>query len=168
VYYNRPRADWPVHRCWFFPVIRKWLPRSLPVINSAIVCLPGKSDNTGRNTGIILNELEELRVLVSNFVKERDWEQFHSPKNLSMALIVEAAELVEHFQWLTQSESHQLPEDRLAAVEEELADILVYLVRIADQLGIDLNRAARRKMISNGAKYPADKVRGSSRKYTEY
>jgi NTP pyrophosphatase (non-canonical NTP hydrolase) len=115
-----------------------------------------------------LNELEELRVLVSNFVKERDWEQFHSPKNLSMALIVEAAELVEHFQWLTQSESHQLPEDKLEAVEEELADILVYLVRIADQLDIDLNRAARNKMRSNGAKYPAEMVRGSSRKYTEY
>ena len=115
-----------------------------------------------------MNELEELRVLVSNFAKERDWDQFHSPKNLSMALIVEAGELVEHFQWLKQSESHQLSKDKLEAVGEELADILVYLIRIADQLGIDLNSVTRKKMRSNGVKYPADLVRGSSRKYTEY
>lgn len=115
-----------------------------------------------------MNELEELRVLISNFARERDWDQFHSPKNLSMALIVEAGELVEHFQWLKQSESHNLPNDKLEAVEEELADILVYLIRIADQLDIDLIKAARKKIKSNGAKYPADMVRGSSRKYTEY
>ena len=115
-----------------------------------------------------MNELEELRVLISNFAKERDWDQFHSPKNLSMALIVEAGELVEHFQWLKQSESHDLPKDKLEAVEEELADILVYLIRIADQLDIDLINAARNKIKSNEAKYPADLVRGSSRKYTEY
>ena len=86
-----------------------------------------------------------------------------------MALIVEAGELVEHFQWLKQSESRNLPKDKLEAVEEELADILVYyLVRIADQLGIDLISAARKKIKSNEAKYPADMVRGSARKYTEY
>jgi len=115
-----------------------------------------------------VNELEELRVLISNFAKERDWDQFHSPKNLSMALIVEAGELVEHFQWLKQSESHELTKDKLEAVEEELADILVYLIRIADRLDIDLIDAARKKIKSNAAKYPADMVRGSSRKYTEY
>ena len=115
-----------------------------------------------------MKELEELRVLISNFARERDWDQFHSPKNLSMALIVEAGELVEHFQWLKQSESHALPKDKLEAVEEELADILVYLIRIADQLDIDLISAARKKIKSNAAKYPADMVRGSSRKYTEY
>jgi len=115
-----------------------------------------------------VNELEELRIRISNFAKERDWDQFHSPKNLSMALIVEAGELVEHFQWIKQSESRDLPKDKLAAVEEELADILVYLVRIADQLDIDLISAANRKMTSNAAKYPAEMVRGSSRKYTEY
>ena len=115
-----------------------------------------------------MNELEELRVLISNFAKERDWDQFHSPKNLSMALIVEAGELVEHFQWLKQSESHELSKDKLEAVEEELADILVYLIRIADRLDIDLIDAARKKIKSNAAKYPVDMVRGSSRKYTEY
>jgi NTP pyrophosphatase (non-canonical NTP hydrolase) len=115
-----------------------------------------------------VNELEELRVLISNFAKERDWDQFHSPKNLSMALIVEAGELVEHFQWLKQSESHELSKDKLEAVEEELADILVYLIRIADRLDIDLIDAARKKIKSNAAKYPVDMVRGSSRKYTEY
>lgn len=115
-----------------------------------------------------MNELEELRIRISNFARERDWDQFHSPKNLSMALIVEAGELVEHFQWLKQSESRELPKQKLEEVEEELADILVYLVRIADQLDIDLMSAANRKIKSNEAKYPADKVRGSSRKYTEY
>ena len=115
-----------------------------------------------------MNELEELRVLISNFAKERDWDQFHSPKNLSMALIVEAGELVEHFQWLKQSESRDLPKDKLEVVEEELADILVYLIRIADQLDIDLISASRKKIKSNETKYPADMVRGSARKYTEY
>lgn len=115
-----------------------------------------------------MNELEKLRTRVADFARERDWDQFHSPKNLSMALIVEAGELLEHFQWMKQSESFELSKDKLKAVEEELADILVYLVRIADQLGIDLISATNRKIKSNEAKYPADLVRGSSRKYTEY
>ena len=115
-----------------------------------------------------MNELEELRLRISEFARERDWDQFHSPKNLAMALIVEAAELVEQFQWLKQSESRALAGENSKAVEDELADILVYLVRIADQLDIDLLAAARRKISSNEAKYPADKVRGSSKKYTEY
>ena len=115
-----------------------------------------------------MNELEELRLKVSEFARQRDWDQFHSPKNLAMALIVEAAELVEQFQWLKQSESRELSGEKKQAVEEELADILVYLVRIADQLDIDLLAAARRKIESNAAKYPVDKVRGSSKKYTEY
>ncbi|MEN8180063.1 MAG: nucleotide pyrophosphohydrolase [Pseudomonadota bacterium] len=115
-----------------------------------------------------MNELEELRVRISNFADERDWNQFHSPKNLSMALIVEAAELVEHFQWMKQKESFKLAEDKLAAVEEELADILVYLVRMADQLDIDLISAAKKKITTNETKYPVDMVRGSSKKYTEY
>ena len=115
-----------------------------------------------------MSELEELRVRISNFAKERDWDQFHSPKNLAMALIVEAGELLEHFQWLKQSESFELSPDKLEAVAEELADILVYLVRIADQLGIDLISATDKKIEVNELKYPADKVRGSARKYTEY
>lgn len=115
-----------------------------------------------------MNELEKLRIRISDFANERDWNQFHSPKNLSMALIVEAGELLEHFQWMKQKDSFKLSEDKLAAVEEELADILVYLIRIADQLNVDLISAAKKKIISNEAKYPADMVRGSSKKYTEY
>jgi NTP pyrophosphatase (non-canonical NTP hydrolase) len=115
-----------------------------------------------------VDELEMLRKRIAEFARERDWDQFHSPKNLAMALIVEAAELVEHFQWLRQEESHKLPPDKRQEVEGELADILVYLVRIADRLDIDLLAAAYEKMCSNEAKYPADKVRGSSKKYTEY
>ena len=115
-----------------------------------------------------MNELEVLRIRISNFADERDWNQFHSPKNLSMALIVEAAELVEHFQWMKQKESFALTKDKLTAVEEELADILVYLVRMADQLDIDLISAAKKKIKSNEARYPAELVRGSSKKYTEY
>ena len=115
-----------------------------------------------------MNELEELRIRIANFAKERDWDQFHSPKNLAMALIVEAGELLEHFQWLKQGESFELSEDKLEAVAEELADILVYLVRLADQLEIDLISATDKKIEANESKYPADKVRGSARKYTEY
>ena len=115
-----------------------------------------------------MNELEELRLKVNEFARQRDWDQFHSPKNLAMALIVEAAELVEQFQWMKQSESRELTGEKRQAVEDELADILVYLVRIADQLDIDLMAAAWRKIESNAAKYPVDRVRGSSKKYTEY
>lgn len=112
--------------------------------------------------------LERLRRRMRHFVAERDWEQFHSPKNLSMALIAEAAELVEHFQWLTQEQSRSLPPETLREVAHELADIQIYLVRLADQLGIDLVEAANRKMDLNERKYPAERVRGSARKYTEY
>jgi dCTP diphosphatase len=123
---------------------------------------------TANTQGNTVNELEELRIRINEFADERDWNQFHSPKNLSMALIVEAGELVEHFQWMKQKDSFNLPEEKLAAVEEELADILVYLVRLANQLDIDLISATKKKIKSNEAKYPADMVRGSSKKYTEY
>ncbi len=112
--------------------------------------------------------LEQLKHRLREFAAERDWEQFHSPKNLSMALIAEAAELVEHFQWLTEVQSAQLPAEKLREVETELADILIYLIRMADRLGVDLIAAAQRKIAINEAKYPADKVRGRSNKYTEY
>jgi NTP pyrophosphatase (non-canonical NTP hydrolase) len=115
-----------------------------------------------------VNELEELQGRIREFVRERDWEQFHSPKNLAMALIVEAGELVEQLQWLSEDESCNLPAEKLQAVEEELADIFVYLLRITDRLDIDLLAATHSKMNSNAAKYPADKVRGNSKKYTEY
>lgn len=115
-----------------------------------------------------MNELESIKLKLRKFADDRDWDQFHSPKNLSMALIAEAAELVEHFQWLTEKQSSELPEDKLKEVEEELADILIYLVRIADKLDIDLLDAAVNKMERNEQKYPSDKVKGSSKKYTEY
>jgi NTP pyrophosphatase (non-canonical NTP hydrolase) len=115
-----------------------------------------------------LEELEKLRLRIKAFVEERDWNQFHSPKNLSMALIVEAGELVEQFQWLKESESFELSTDKREAVKNELADIFVYLIRIADQLDINLVEAANSKILSNGEKYPVDLVRGSSKKYSEY
>ncbi len=97
----------------------------------------------------------------------RDWEQFHSPKNLSMALSVEAAELMEHFQWLTEAQSLALAPDALGRVKEEIADVLLYLVRLADRLGVDPLEAAREKLAANEAKYPVEKARGTARKYTE-
>jgi dCTP diphosphatase len=115
-----------------------------------------------------LNSLEALRDRLRRFALERDWDQFHTPKNLSMALIAEAAELVEHFQWVEGDKSHLLEAKVRPSVEEEIADILIYLVRIADKLGIDLYTAAERKIAINARKYPAEKVRGSARKYTEY
>lgn len=115
-----------------------------------------------------MDNLEDLRLRLQEFARERDWEQFHTPKNLAMALIVEAGELVEHFQWLTAAQSTQLPPATQAKVEEELADVLLYLVRLADRLGVDLAAAARAKIIRNAEKYPADKVRASAKKYTEY
>lgn len=108
--------------------------------------------------------LDALRARLREFAAERDWEQFHSPKNLAMALIVEAAELVEHFQWLTEDQSRRLPADKLAEVEQELADIFIYLIRIADRLGVDLTAAAWRKIDINAGKYPAELVRGSAEK----
>ncbi|GBD95802.1 MAG TPA: nucleotide pyrophosphohydrolase [Nitrospirae bacterium] len=114
------------------------------------------------------DSLENLKTCLQKFAAERDWDQFHSPKNLSMALIAEAAELIEHFQWLTQEQSSNLSPDKLKEVEQELADILIYLVRIADKLGIDLINAANEKMDLNAVKYPASVVHGSSKKYDEY
>jgi NTP pyrophosphatase (non-canonical NTP hydrolase) len=115
-----------------------------------------------------VNDLEKLKHRIREFASDRDWDQFHSPKNLSMALIAEAAELIEHFQWLSEEQSANLPSETLAEVSHELADIFVYLLRLSDKLGIDLVDAAHRKMDINEEKYPADKVRGSSKKYTEY
>ena len=115
-----------------------------------------------------MTDIEKLQRRLQAFADQRDWNQFHSPKNLAMALIVEAGELAEHFQWLTQEESFGLPADKLEEVGEELADIFVYLVRLSDQLGIDLPAAVDRKIELNEKKYPADLVRGSAKKYNEY
>jgi NTP pyrophosphatase (non-canonical NTP hydrolase) len=113
-------------------------------------------------------DFDRIKKKVRQFVIERDWDQFHSPKNLSMALIVEAAEMVEHFQWLTEEQSSNLSPEKLAEVEQELADIQVYLISLAEKLKLDLIAAVEKKLVLNALKYPADQVRGSSKKYTEY
>jgi dCTP diphosphatase len=111
--------------------------------------------------------LDELREQLRQFARERDWDQFHSPKNLAMALSVEAAELLENFQWLTQEQSRELDADTREAVRREIADVLLYLIRLGDQLGIDPLDAARRKLVENARKYPVEKSRGNRKKYTE-
>jgi len=114
------------------------------------------------------SDLLMLRDKLRAFAEARDWDQFHSPKNLSMALMVEAAELMEHFQWLTEAQSSGLSAENKQAVGEELADILLYLVRLSDRLGIDLREAALRKLEKNALKYPAEQVHGSAKKYSKY
>ena len=114
------------------------------------------------------DSLSDLRKTINTFVAERDWAQFHTPKNLAMAMIVEAAELVEHFQWDTSQESQQLTAKKREAVSHELADTFIYLLRIAEVLNIDLIQAANQKITLNALKYPVDKVKGSNAKYTEY
>lgn len=111
--------------------------------------------------------LEELRGALRQFASERDWDQFHSPKNLAIALSVEAAELLEHFQWTPDADSAPLAPDQHSNVREEIADVLLYLIRLADKLNIDVLAAATEKMQLNAAKYPVDRARGNSRKYTE-
>ena len=113
-------------------------------------------------------ELVRLREVVRRVAEERDWDQFHSPKNLSSALCVEAAELLEHFQWLARGDAAELGAARLEQVRHEMADVLMYLIRLADKLDVDLHAAVLEKMVLNRAKYPADKVRGDARKYSEY
>jgi dCTP diphosphatase len=104
----------------------------------------------------------QLRQIVRQFVDARDWQQFHSPKNLSMALAIEAAELMEHFQWITTDASRRVGEnpEKLTAVGEELADVLCYALAVANELEIDVSDAMRRKMEKNAVKYPADEYRG--------
>lgn len=114
------------------------------------------------------SDLIALRDTIRAFVDERDWDQFHSPKNLAMALSVEAAELLEPFQWLQRGDANELGAQKLTAVAHEMADVLTYLVRLADKLDIDLMAAVTEKMALNREKYPADQVRGDFRKYSEY
>ncbi len=112
--------------------------------------------------------MKKLTERLRAFADARDWAQFHSPKNLSMALAVEAAELMEHFQWLSEAESHELSDEKLAEVTQEMADVFIFLVRMADIMGVDLEQAAWDKLAINENKYPADQVRGSAKKSTEY
>jgi NTP pyrophosphatase (non-canonical NTP hydrolase) len=114
-----------------------------------------------------MTELERLRDQLRDFAAARDWDQFHSPKNLAMALSVEAGELLEVFQWLTEEQSRELAPEARAAASEEIADVLLYLVRLGDRLGIDPVAAAERKLVANAQKYPVEKARGIAKKYTE-
>ena len=115
-----------------------------------------------------MKDLDEIKQHLRDFAEERDWDQFHSPKNLSMALMAEAGELLEHFQWLSEEQSKQLAPDTKEQVAQEIADVQVYLVRLADKLDIDILDAVSRKMTINAQKYPAQQVRGSADKYTAY
>jgi NTP pyrophosphatase (non-canonical NTP hydrolase) len=114
------------------------------------------------------DSLDQLNRRLVAFARARDWEQFHSPKNLAMALIAECAELVEHFQWLTEAQSYALPPDKKDEVALELADILIYLLRCAERLDVDLLAAAQRKIALNEARYPVERVRGDARRASEY
>lgn len=113
------------------------------------------------------NPLQPLVEALRAFARARDWEQFHTPKNLAAALSVEAAELLEHFQWLTEAQSQTLAPDKTAEVAAEAADVFLYLLQLCDKLGIDLVAAAQAKMLVNAQKYPVETARGSSLKYTE-
>ncbi|MES9854301.1 MAG: nucleotide pyrophosphohydrolase [Candidatus Thiodiazotropha sp. L084R] len=114
------------------------------------------------------DSLDNLNKRLKAFAQSRDWEQFHTPKNLAMAMIAECAELVEHFQWLTPEQSMDLSKEKHEEVALEMADILIYLIRTAERLDIDLIQAAERKIAINEARYPEEKVRGDARRASEY
>jgi len=113
-------------------------------------------------------DMNTLRIRLREFADTRDWNQFHSPKNLCMALSVEVSEIMEHFQWLTEEQSKNLPPDKLDEIATELADTLLYLIRLADKLHIDLLAAAFNKIELNKQKYPVEQSRGNAKKYTEF
>ncbi len=114
------------------------------------------------------SELDHLQAQLRQFAQAREWEQFHSPKNLSMALAGEVGELLEHFQWLTEQQSVALAADKREAVGLEMADIFIYLLRLADRLDVNLLALAERKMAINEGRYPVEKVRGSAKRADEY
>lgn len=114
-----------------------------------------------------MKSIEQLREQLQRFAQERDWKQFHSPKNLAMALCGEIGELAHHFQWLSEDDSRQLSDEKRNAVAEETADVLLYLIMLSDALDIDLLEAAEKKIRKNESRYPADKSKGSSAKYTD-
>lgn len=114
------------------------------------------------------DNLEALRQRLAEFAAQRDWNPFHSPKNLAMALIGEAGEIIEHFQWLTEEQSKQLSTSKRQAISYELADVLIYLIRLADQLDIDLIAATYDKVHINETRYPVHRVKGDARRADEY
>lgn len=113
------------------------------------------------------DSLRDLAQQLDQFAKDRDWQQFHSPKNLASALVVETGELLEHFQWLTEEQSRALSPEKREAVGAEVADVLLYLIQLASALGVDPIAAARAKLKLNELKYPVDRARGNSKKYDE-
>ena len=115
-----------------------------------------------------MDSLDDLNARLLRFARERDWEQFHSPKNLVMALAGEVGELTEHFQWLSEAQSAALDAEKKAQVGEEIADCLIYLVRLCERLGIDPIDAAHRKLAKNQERYPVERVRGDARRAEEY
>jgi dCTP diphosphatase len=122
---------------------------------------------SGQSGGADQIALTRLRDRLRDFASARDWNQFHSPKNLAIALSVEAAELLEHFQWVSDKDSLTIPPAKLGKIDEEIADVFLYLIRLADMLNIDLVQAADRKIEANSRKYPVEKSRGNAKKYTE-
>ena len=112
--------------------------------------------------------LEKLIEQIRAFNKERDWEKFHSPKNLAMALNVEVSEIAEHFQWLKEEESKNLPPEKLAEIKDEIGDVMIFLLGLSDKLNIDVLDAAAEKLEKNKKKYPIEKAKGNSLKYSEY
>lgn len=114
------------------------------------------------------DSLQDIRERLAAFAQERDWDQFHTPKNLAMALSVEVAELVEHYQWLPTGADTELDDAKRSGIRHELADVLMYLVRLADKSGVDLHAAVLEKMVLNAEKYPVEQVRGDARKYSDY
>ncbi|KAF1003544.1 MAG: hypothetical protein GAK28_04597 [Luteibacter sp.] len=114
-----------------------------------------------------VGELRVLRDRLRSFAEQRDWDQFHTPKNLAMAVAAESGELLEHFQWLSADESGALSDDTKSRVAEEIADVLLYLIRLADKLDLNMYEAALKKIDTNGEKYPVEKSRGNARKYDQ-
>lgn len=115
-----------------------------------------------------MSEFRNLQRKAQAFADARDWDQFHSPKNLVMALGGEVAELLDLFQWLTEAESYSLTPEQSQSAAHEIADVQIYLLRLSDKLGIDIPKSVEAKMLLNESRYPADKARGSARKYTAY
>ncbi|RBP84564.1 nucleotide pyrophosphohydrolase [Marinomonas rhizomae] len=114
------------------------------------------------------DSLESLKLAMRQFAQDREWDKFHSPKNLSMALAGETAELLDCFRWLTEEASYGLDAEQMSAVKDELADVLLFTVRLADKLNVDLFTAAQAKMAKNAERYPTEKVKGSAKKYNQY
>lgn len=115
-----------------------------------------------------MTNIDDLRVAIAAFVRERDWDQFHTPKNLAMGLAIEAAEVLELFQWLTEAESRTLNMEQLTCLREEIGDVQLYLINLAGKFELDPLECASAKLMINKVKYPAEQVRGSARKYSEY